>query len=80
MLTEVKLFIGDKKPCGQRLMRGYYESGVCYDEEGYLQVNEKINEYAEKHDLLIQSIQYINYEKEIYANVIFTAVPKEIWL
>lgn len=79
MLTEVKLFKGDKNPCGQRLM-SYCQSGIWYDEEGYLQVNKKINEYAEEHGLLIQNIQYINYEKEIFANVIFTVVPKEIWL
>ena len=78
MFTKVKLFKGDKNPCGLSIT--YRHSGDYSTEEGYEQVNKKINDYADENDLIIQDIQYWTTDEYVYANALFSEVPKEVWL
>ena len=49
--------------------------------ESYQELNENINKYMEKNCLHIYDIKYdTQYSDAIIANVIFSDIPKELWL
>jgi len=49
--------------------------------ESYQELSENINKYAEKNCLYIYDIKYdTQYSDAIIANVIFSDIPKELWL
>ena len=78
MFTNIKLFKGDRNPSGPSIT--FMRSGEYSTEEGYEQVNKKINDYADENGLIIQDVQYWTTDKYVYANVLFSEVPKEVWL
>ena len=65
-MTEVKMFYGHK---------------VSW-EDSYEYINEKINNYAKEHDLIIKEIYYDRWQNthSIIANVLFSDIPNELFL
>lgn len=64
-MTEVKMFWTSS-------------GGTTHDTYKYL--NEDINDYANKNNLIIKSIHYDRINSIIIANVLFTDIPNELFL
>lgn len=46
----------------------------------YSLISANINKYAEENSLYVQSIHYDRLNDAIIANVVFSIIPKEMWL